>query len=133
MNIDIFFHDRLRVAPVAPVAPTDARRSNSGATGASAEHAVAPSNLLTTRDRSQRGHQGHLRSKGYGNPVSSNRGRVARSILCFEIGRVAPVASHLISQWFSRGHLSFAGGPGGPSTCRARAPPLTDDVTGPRA
>lgn len=123
MNIDIFSHDGLRVAPVAPVAPTDARRPSLGATRASAEHAVAPRNSLATQDRSQRGHRGHLRSKGYGNPVSSNRGRVARSILYKEMAPVAPVASRLISQWFSRGHLSFAGGPGGPSTCRARAPP----------
>ena len=123
MNINIFLHDRFRVAPVAPVAPTEARRPDFGATRASAEHAVAPRNSLVTQDRSQRGHRGHLGSKGYGNPASSNRGRVARSILCFEIGRVAPVASRLISQWFSRGHLNFAGGPGGPSTCRARAPP----------
>ena len=123
MNIDIFLRDRSRVAPVAPVAPTDARRPSLGATRASAEHAVAPPKSLAAKGRSQRGHRGHLRSMGYRNPVSSNRGRVARSILCFEIGRVAPVASRLISQWFSRGHLNFAGGPGGPSTCRARAPP----------
>ena len=123
MNIDIFLHDHSRVAPVALVALTAADCLKFGATGASAEHAVAPRNSLATQDRSQRGHRGHLGSKGYGNPVSSNRGRVARSILCFEIGRVAPVASRLNSQWFSRGHLSFAGGPGGPSACRARAPP----------
>jgi hypothetical protein len=123
MNIDIFLHDRLEVAPVAPVGLASARHPKIGATRASAEHAVAPRNSLATQDRSQRGHRGHLRSKGYGNPASSNRGRVARSILYKEMAPVAPVASRLISQWFSRGHLSFAGGPGGPSTCRARAPP----------
>jgi len=123
MNIGILSLDRFQVAPVAPVAPSSTRHPKIGATGASAGYAVAPLNSLTTQDRSQRGHRGHLRSKGYGNPASSNRGRVARSILCFEIGRVAPVASRLISQGFSRGHLGFAGGPGGPSACRARAPP----------
>ncbi len=123
MNIDIFLRNRFRVAPVAPVAPTAPDRLKFGATGASAEHAVAPRKSLAAQDRSQRGHRGHLWTKGYGTPVSSNRGRVARSILCFEIGRVAPVASRLISQGFSRGHLGFAGGPGGPIKCRARAPP----------
>ena len=123
MNIDIFSRDRLKVAPVALVAPAHARHPNFGATRASAEYAVAPRKSLATQGRSQRGHRGHPRSKGHGYPASSNRGRVARSILCFEIGKVAPLASPLIAQWLSRGHLSFAGGPGGPSTCRARAPP----------
>jgi hypothetical protein len=123
MRADILSPDRLEVAPVAPVAPARARHPKIGATGASAEYAVAPRKSLTRKDRSQRGHRGHLRSTGYRTPVSSNRGRVARSILCLEIGRVAPVASRLLSQGFSRGHLGFAGGPGGPSTCRARAPP----------
>lgn len=120
MSSNIFAPDRSKVAPVARVAPASARPPKIGATGATAKYRVAPLKSLVTQDRSQRGHP---QNKGHGNSLSSNRGRVARSILCFEIDRVAPVASHLISQWLSWGHLSFAGGPGGPSYNRARAPP----------
>jgi hypothetical protein len=123
MSSDIFAPDRSKVAPVVQVAPASASHPKIGATGATAKYRVAPLKSLVTQGRSQRGHRGHPQGKGHRNSVSSNRGRVARSILCFEIDKVAPVASHLISQWVSRGHLSFAGGPGGPSYNRARAPP----------
>jgi hypothetical protein len=123
MRTDIYSPDHLEVAPVAPVAPASACHPKIGATGASTGNAVAPAKSLAAKGRSQRGHRGHLRSKDHGNPVSSNRGRVSRSILNKEMAPVAPVASPLISQWVSRGHLDFAGGPGGPGHHRARAPP----------
>lgn len=123
MSADLFSPRRLKVAPVAPLAPGGAPDPKIGATRASDVYAVAPRKSLATKGRSQWSHRGHPKGKGHGNPVSSNRGRVARSILCFKIGRVAPVASRLISQWLNWGHLDFAGGSGGPSRYRARAPP----------
>ena len=109
-----------RVAPVAHAGGFDRRNE---ATKATTENAVASANPLTDEVGSQPGHRGHLRREGYGNPVSINRGRVARSILLKEIDRVAPVASALTAQWVSWGHLNFAGGFGGPTVRGARAPP----------
>lgn len=123
----------MTVALVATVAPAGLAGRRVGASRATCGNGVASRKPLTTQYRSQWGHRGHPGMEDIENDVSSNRGRVARSILYKVVAPVAPLASALIHQRVRWGHCDFVSGPGGPCASRARAPPDIADVTGLRA
>lgn len=123
MNTVLLATHSRAVATVAPVATPHANDPPTVATVANADDVVAPAKSLTRQLTGQCGHRSHRLGKGHRNPVSPIRERVARRILCFEMVRVARVATRLWLQWFKRGHHDFGAGHGGHTHYRVRAPP----------
>jgi hypothetical protein len=125
-------HEVARVATVATIASSTLELL---ATVAIAEKPVAPAKISVGQGSSHPGHRGHRQRTYIRNPSVligiQNGRRVARSILSFEMARVARVATRLCRQGLNRGHPIFGGGQGGhclPHTVlhsdrRSRAPP----------
>jgi hypothetical protein len=108
------FYEVARVATVATIIPSTV---DSLATVAIGKDPVAAPMSLTKQGSSRAGHRGHRPTTDIKNPSvvidTGNEQRVARSILSFEVVRVARVATRLFHQRLIRSHLSFATGHGG--------------------